>query len=162
MADWGWFSRLHRAIYEKTGGRWMARLAGIDMLLLTTTGRRSGEPRTTPLACFARGDDWVVVGSNNGQDRDPAWWLNLAANPEATVRVGRRRLAVRARLATGTERDELWPWLVERNPVYARYERRTTRPIPVVILSPAADAADPPGARPRDASPEGAGSCPSP
>jgi deazaflavin-dependent oxidoreductase (nitroreductase family) len=140
VADWGWFARLHRAIYERTGGRFMARLAGIDMLLLTTTGRRSGQPRTTPLAGFARGDDWVVVGSNNGQERDPAWWLNLQAHPEARIRVGRDSFPVRARLATGAERDALWPWLVSRNPVYARYARRTRRPIPVVVLSPAGDA----------------------
>ncbi|MGH0035622.1 MAG: nitroreductase family deazaflavin-dependent oxidoreductase [Myxococcota bacterium] len=142
MADWGWFSRLHRAVYERTGGRWMSRLAGIEMLLLTTTGRRSGLPRTTPLACFARGGEggepreWVVVGSNNGQERHPAWWLNLEAQPLARIQVGAERHDVRARLAEGEERADLWPWLVQRNPVYARYERRTRRPIPVVVLSP--------------------------
>jgi deazaflavin-dependent oxidoreductase (nitroreductase family) len=113
----------------------MSRLAGIDMLLLTTTGRRSGQPRTTPLACFADGDDWIVVASNNGQDRDPAWWLNLKANPDASVRIGRSEYTVTGRLATAEERTRLWPWLVGRNRVYARYERRTSRPIPVVILS---------------------------
>ncbi len=135
MADWAWFSRLHERIYRRSGGRWMARLAGIDMLLLTTTGRRSGEPRTTPLACFADGDDWIVVASNNGQDLDPAWWLNLEARPEASVQLGPERFAVRARRAEGEERARLWPWLVERNPAYARYARRTAREIPVVVLS---------------------------
>lgn len=134
MASWDWFTVLHRAVYEKTDGRLMARLAGIDMLLLTSTGRKTGQPRTLPLACFRDGDDVVVVGSNNGQDHDPAWWKNLQASPEAEVRLGRERFAVRAELATGAERERLWPWLIERNPVYARYAKRTSREIPVVLL----------------------------
>jgi len=134
LANWEWFSKLHGWVYEKTGGRLMARLAGLDMLLLTTTGRRSGEPRTTPLAGFADGDDWVVVASNNGQDRHPAWWLNLQADPSATVRHRSETFPVRAHLAVGEERARLWPWLQKSNPMYARYEKRTSREIPVVVL----------------------------
>ena len=134
MANWSWFTRLHRAVYEKSGGRLMARLAGIDMLLLTTTGRRSGQPRTLPLACFRDGDDLVIVGSNNGQDHPPAWWLNLQANPEARVRLGSETFDVRAERATGEEHARLWPWLKQQNPQYARYERKTRREIPVVVL----------------------------
>ncbi len=134
MASWVWFTRLHRTIYEKTGGRLMSRLAGVEMLLLTTTGRKTGQPRTLPLACFRDGDDVVVVASNNGLDHDPAWWKNLEAQPEAQVRLGRDRFQVRAELATGSERERLWPWLVERNPVYSRYAKRTSREIPVVVL----------------------------
>ena len=136
MANWAWVGRIHRAIYRASGGRVGARLAGLDMLLLTTTGRRSGEPRTQPLACFADGDDWVVVASNAGQDRHPAWFLNLEACPDAQVRIGREAWAVRAHVAEGEERERLWPWLKERNPAYARYEQRTERRIPVVILRP--------------------------
>lgn len=134
MANWAWFTKLHRTIYEKTGGRLMARLAGIDMLLLTTRGRKTGLPRTLPLACFRDGDDLVVVGSNNGQDRPPAWWLNLQADPGARVRFGREEFRVRAELASGAERERLWPWLKQRNPQYARYEQKTHREIPVVVL----------------------------
>jgi deazaflavin-dependent oxidoreductase (nitroreductase family) len=134
VPSWNWFGKLHRAVYEKTDGRLMARLAGIEMLLLTTTGRKTGRPRTLPLACFRDGDDVVVVASNNGQDHDPAWWRNLEAHPEAEVRLGRERFRVRAGLASGSERERLWPWLVERNPAYARYEKRTARLIPVVVL----------------------------
>lgn len=134
VASWNWFGKLHRAIYEKTDGRLMARLAGIEMLLLTTTGRKTGQPRTQPLACFHDGDDVVVVASNNGLEHDPAWWKNLEARPQAEVRLGRDRFRVRAELATGSDRERLWPWLVERNPAYARYERRTSREIPVVLL----------------------------
>lgn len=134
MANWSGFTKLHRAIYEKSNGRLMARMAGIDMLLLTTTGRKSGELRTLPLACFRDGDDLVIVGSNNGQDRPPAWWLNLQAKPDARVRFGREVFDARAQLAEGPERERLWPWLKERNPQYARYERKTDREIPVVVL----------------------------
>jgi len=136
MANWGWVGRIHRAIYRASGGRVGARLAGLDMLLLTTTGRKSGEPRTQPLACFPDGDAWVVVASNAGQDHHPAWFLNLQANPEARIRIGREERAVRAQVAEGAERERLWPWLKQRNPAYARYERSTERRIPVVILRP--------------------------
>ena len=132
--SWDWFARLHRAVYERTGGRLMARLAGLDMLLLTTTGRKSGQPRTLPLACFPDGDRLVVVASNAGQDSDPAWWLNLKANPEAEVHFRRERFRVRAHVAEGAERARLWPWLKQRNPIYARYEGKTSREISVVVL----------------------------
>jgi len=114
-----------------------ARLAGLDMLLLTTTGRKSGEPRTQPLACFADGDDWVVVASNGGQDHHPAWFLHLEACAAAQIQVGSEQRAVRAQVAEGAERARLWPWLVERNPIYGRYAKRTGRRIPVVVLRPA-------------------------
>ena len=134
MANWSWFTKLHRSIYEKSDGRMMKRLAGLDMLLLTTTGRKSGQLRTLPLACMKDGDDLVVVGSNNGMDRPPAWWLNLQANPGARVRFGRDAFPARAELASGAERERLWPWLKQQNPQYAKYELRTDREIPVVIL----------------------------
>ena len=134
MANWSWFTRFHQLVYEKSGGRLMGRLMGLDMLLLTTRGRKSGLSRTLPLACFRDGERLVVVASNNGQDSDPAWWRNLQARPEASVQLGREHFPVRAELATGAERERLWAWLVERNPMYARYARRTSRPIPVVVL----------------------------
>ena len=134
MANWDWFGKLHLSIYERTGGRIGANLAGRHMLLLTTTGRKSGKQYTTPLACFSDGDDLVVVASNNGQDRHPAWWLNLDHTPETIVRYGREQRRVRAETARGDERARLWPWLVKQNPPYAKYEKRTKREIPVVIL----------------------------
>ena len=145
MASWSFVGRIHRAVYRATGGRLGARLAGLDMLLLTTRGRRSGQLRTQPLACFRDGDRFVVVASNGGQDRHPAWFLNLEACADARIRIGRRELAVRAEAAAGEERERLWPWLQQRNPPYARYARRTERRIPVVILRPVPDA-DGPGA----------------
>jgi deazaflavin-dependent oxidoreductase (nitroreductase family) len=134
MANWQWFSKLHRAAYRASGGWIGARLAGLDMLLLTSVGRTSGVERTIPLACFRNGDDWIVVASNNGQDRHPGWYLNLQKNPEARMRIGREERPVRAIVAEGEERARLWPRLRQENPMYAKYEQKTEREIPVVIL----------------------------
>ena len=136
MSNWTLFTRLHRAIYTRTGGRLGSKLMGMHMLLLTTTGRKSGLPRTLPLACFPDGDDLVVVGSNNGQAQHPAWFMNLQQDPEARIRFGRDERRVRAEVATGEERARLWTWLVNQNSMYAKYEKRTTREIPVVVLRP--------------------------
>lgn len=135
MANWSIVTRVHGALYRATGGRVGQRLGGLDMLLLTTRGRKSGQPRTLPLACFVREPVVLVVASNNGQDHHPAWWLNLEAHPHATVQLGRDEYEADARLITGDERAELWPWLVERNPMYARYAEKTRREIPVVSLA---------------------------
>jgi deazaflavin-dependent oxidoreductase (nitroreductase family) len=134
MANWAWVTKVHRAIYQKTDGRVGARLAGLPMCLLTTVGRKSGLPRTLPLACFPDGDDLVVVASNNGQEHDPAWWLNLREQPEADVQFGRERRRMTASRATPEEHARLWPWLKQRNPAYARYDGRTEREIPIVVL----------------------------
>lgn len=135
MASWQWVGRLHRAVYRATGGRLGGRLAGRDMLLLTSRGRRSGEPRTTPLSYLADAGDFVVVASNNGGPRDPAWWLNLIAEPMAEIQVGGEQFAVRAHRAESQEHVRLWPLLVAYNPPYATYAKRTARSIPVVVLS---------------------------
>ncbi len=127
-------TRVHRAIYLMSGGRVGGRLAGIRVLLLTSRGRRSGLPRAIPLLYLEAEKGFVVVASNAGDDRDPAWWKNLLACPEAAVQVGRERHAVRARRATPAERAELWPKLVAAYRPYARYRERTRREIPVVIL----------------------------
>jgi deazaflavin-dependent oxidoreductase (nitroreductase family) len=137
MANWGWFSQAHRAVYRRSGGRIGRRMMGIPMLLLTTVGRRSGIERTTPLACFQDGEDLVVVASNNGQEHDPAWWLNLQANPRARVQLGREERAVLAERTTPEKYARLWPLLKQGNPSYRRYERQTQREIPVVVLRPA-------------------------
>ena len=136
MANWSWVGHVHRAIYLATGGRVGARLPGLDVLLLTTKGRKTGLERTLPMPYFRDGDDLILVGSNGGQARDPAWWFNLRADPSATVQIGRATVAVRARPATSEERERLWPRLTRENPNYSRYERKTEREIPVVVLTP--------------------------
>ena len=137
MANWQWFGRLHRAVYRASGGRVGGRLVGLDMLLLTTTGRKSRAPRTTPMPFFRDGERFVIVGSNGGADHDPLWWRNLQADPRAEIEIGRERRTVTARLADPAERARLWPLLKDWNPNYRRYEARTRREIPVVLLTPA-------------------------
>jgi deazaflavin-dependent oxidoreductase (nitroreductase family) len=129
--------RFHTAIYRLSGGRLLARVANMPVLLLTTTGRRTGSPRTVPLTYLEHGDDLVVIGSNGGERRPPQWWLNLQADPHAVVTIARRARPVVARETTPAERDELWPRVVGTNPGYAGYASRTTRRIPVVLLTPA-------------------------
>ncbi len=109
-------------------------MGSLRVLLLTTRGRRSGEPRTAPLVYFEDGERTVVVASNGGQSRDPAWWSNLQTTPEASVQIGAARLRVRARLASAEERTRLWPRIKRENPAYSSYEKKTSRVIPVVIL----------------------------
>jgi deazaflavin-dependent oxidoreductase (nitroreductase family) len=133
---WKRAGRLHTRLYRATGGRIGHNAGQITNLLLTTLGRKSGELRTVPLAYLEDGDSYVVVASNGGADRHPAWWLNLRKQPDATVEIGKRKLPVRAALATAAERDRLWPKLTEVNPFYSRYEQITDRQIPVVILRP--------------------------
>ena len=127
--------RSHRAVYRLTGGRLLGRVAGMPVLLLTTTGRRSGRARTTPLTYFEVGEDIVVVASNGGEDSAPAWWLNLCAQPEATITVGTDTHPVTARAVTAEEHERLWPMITAAHAGYAGYARRTSRPIPVVLLA---------------------------
>ena len=127
-------TKVHRTIYRLSGGRVGAKLSGMPMLLLETVGRRSGRERVMPLLYVEDEQGWIVVGSNAGDDRHPAWWLNLRARPEATVRIGRERHAVRGRRATPAEEARLWPRLVAAYAPYARYREGTRREIPVVIL----------------------------
>jgi deazaflavin-dependent oxidoreductase (nitroreductase family) len=138
---WRVTGRVHAALYRATGGRIGHAAGRITNLLLTTTGRRSGAPRTVTLAYIEDAGRFVVVASNGGADRGPAWWANLRANPRAAIQVGARTLPVVAREASPAERDDLWPRLKTWNPFYAQYEQITSRRIPVVLLEPAPPAA---------------------
>jgi deazaflavin-dependent oxidoreductase (nitroreductase family) len=127
----------HVLVYRLTGGLVGARLPnGLNVLLLDHVGAKSGTRRTTPLVYLREGDDLLIVASKGGAPRNPAWFHNLRANPETHVRVGSRRLPVRARVATAEERERLWPKVVETYSGYADYQARTEREIPVVILEP--------------------------
>jgi len=127
--------RSHRGLYRLTRGRLLGRVAGMPVLLLTTTGRRSGRARTTPLTYFELGDDLAIVASNGGEDRPPAWSLNLQADPRATITIGTRTEPVTARAATAEEHARLWPVITKTHAGYAAYARRTSRPILVLLLS---------------------------
>lgn len=129
------FFKAHAWIYERSGGRIGAWL-GLPTLLLTFTGRKSGKTYSTPLVYFEDGGSYVVVGSDGAAKRDPQWWKNLRVNPTGSVRVGRKRHEVRARLATGEERERLWEIGKRVNPMWAKYQAKTERELPVVVLTP--------------------------
>ncbi len=130
------FSGLHRAWYRLTGGRIGGRFHGEPLVLLTTTGRKSGEARTWPLLALRDGDAYLFAASNSGHDHHPAWYLNLEANPEVTVRDGGTTLRGRARLTTGAERAALYARFVAVFDNYAKYAQATDREIPVVVVEP--------------------------
>jgi deazaflavin-dependent oxidoreductase (nitroreductase family) len=125
---------VHTLIYRLSRGRIGAEIWNLPILFLTTTGRKTGKARTNPLCFLPDGDDVVVVASNAGLDWYPSWLLNLRSDPHATIRFGSERRAVRAREASPEERAALWQRLVAIAPGYLRYERRTSRVIPLVIL----------------------------
>jgi deazaflavin-dependent oxidoreductase (nitroreductase family) len=129
-----WFWRAHLRLYQWSGGRIGASLMGLPVLLLTTTGRKTGQPRTSPLMYLPRGDDFVVIASYLGEPRHPFWWTNLVASPSATVQIGSRRYRVKAREADGKEREDLWKAVTAKTPDYDEYQKRTSRRIPVVVL----------------------------
>jgi len=127
----------HVRRYQETGGEVGYRWNGVPILLLTTTGRRSGQPRTNALIFGRDGDDLVVVASKGGAPHHPAWYLNLADHPEAEVQVRAERLAVTTRTASDDEKPRLWRVMTDLWPNYDAYQSRTERVIPLVVLSPA-------------------------
>lgn len=125
-------------LYRLTGGRFGSRVQGLPVLLLTTTGRKTGKRRTTPLGYLEYDGGYVVTGSNAGFDTHPAWFHNLTSNARATIEIGDRRFDVSAERAGSDERGRLWARLIEQAPGYAAYAQRTRREIPMVILRPLA------------------------
>jgi deazaflavin-dependent oxidoreductase (nitroreductase family) len=120
-----------RANQGKVGGQYATR----PLLLLTTTGAKSGRTHTTPLAYTKDGERLVVIASFGGGPRNPAWYHNLVANPEATVEVGSERFRVKATVATGEERQRLYSRQAEQMPAFAEYQKKTSRQIPVIVLT---------------------------
>ncbi|MDJ0335845.1 nitroreductase family deazaflavin-dependent oxidoreductase [Salinibacterium sp. G-O1] len=131
-------NRIHRALIRLTRGRVGWHLSGMPMLELTTTGRTSGEPRSTMLSSpLQPGGSYVVVASRGGDDKHPAWYLNLVANPAVEVDYqGGGKQKRLARVATATERAELWSVVTADHKNYAQYQSRTDRQIPLVFLDP--------------------------
>jgi deazaflavin-dependent oxidoreductase (nitroreductase family) len=128
---------IHRAIFSASKGRIFGTAFGMPVAELVTTGRRSGKKRSTMLAVpITEGDHLVLVASFGGDDRYPAWYLNLQANPEVRVTTAGSTRSMIARTATEEERAKLWPRITSVFEGYARYQERTERPIPVVILEP--------------------------
>ena len=129
---------VHRTILTLSFGKVGWKAANMPVLELTTTGRRSGQPRTVLLTSpLQLGDTLVVVASRGGDDQHPAWFVNLRANPDVQVAVqGGARRPMRARVATTEERAELWPKVTTDHANYAGYQRKTDREIPLVLLEP--------------------------
>jgi F420H(2)-dependent quinone reductase len=140
------YLKLHQFVYRHSGGLIGSRLLAGRSLLLTTTGRRSGEPRTNALIYIKDDERLVVVASNGGSDHPPAWLLNLQAHPDVRVQIGMNKFSARARVASAEEREYLWPLVNRHNmglaPIlhpgargrYDVYQRHTTRVIPLVLL----------------------------
>jgi deazaflavin-dependent oxidoreductase (nitroreductase family) len=126
----------HVRQYRATGGEVGYLWNGAPILLLTTTGRRSGEPRTSALIFGRDGDDYLVVASMGGAPRHPSWYRNLTEHPEAEIQVRADRIPVAARTASDDEKARLWQIMTDVWPNYDVYQTRTERSIPVVVLSP--------------------------
>jgi deazaflavin-dependent oxidoreductase (nitroreductase family) len=135
---------VHRAVLKLSGGKVGWRGAGMPVLELTTTGRKSGEPRNVMLTSpLQQGDTIVIVASRGGDDHNPAWFLNLRDHADVEVAyAGKPKQAMRARVATPEERRELWPKVTEAQPRYGGYQSKTGREIPLVLLEPPSTAHD--------------------
>ena len=139
MSATGQVLRLHERLYKATDGRVGHRMIGVPTLLLRTTGRRSGQARTNALVYARDGADYLVVASNGGSERDPAWLFNLRANPEVEIQIGRERQKASARILGPADPDyeRLWKIVDEENRNrYAAYQEQTSRPIPIVVVTP--------------------------
>jgi deazaflavin-dependent oxidoreductase (nitroreductase family) len=132
------FTGVHRVIFTATRGRLLGRMAGMPVVLLRTTGRKSGQTRETMLTSpLQEGDTVVLIASYGGDPRHPAWFLNLEADPEAEIVMGGRTRKVKARVATPDEKERIWPIVTAKYKGYASYQKKTTRDIPVALLEPA-------------------------
>jgi deazaflavin-dependent oxidoreductase (nitroreductase family) len=125
---------VQRWVYLRTNGRIGHSFFGIRILLLTTVGRRSGRPRIAPLLYVEDGERWVVAGSNMGDARPPAWWLNISANSRARIQVRTEHFEVVARRAAPEEAERLWPVLIGSYRWFEDYRESAGREIPVVLL----------------------------
>ena len=135
-----WAGKLNIPLYRWSGGRIGGKVGKAPVLLLTTTGRKSGQQRTAPVVYLADGERMAIINTNAGNAKVPAWSFNLRANPEAEVEVGRRRIPIRARLAEGEERADLWRRHNEQYAGFDFYETKLEREIGVFVLEPIAAA----------------------
>lgn len=131
-----WMSRFNTLIYQRSNGKLGGTFQKGPVALLTTTGRKTGEPRVSPLLYMRDGDRVIVVASRGGSDKNPMWYLNLKADPKVSVQIKDEVLQLRARDATAEEREHYWPKLVAMYPNFDDYQSWTDRVIPVVICEP--------------------------
>lgn len=131
-----YFARAHIWVYRRTDGRIGAKLLWFPAALLTTTGRKSDEPRTTATLYLRDGDRVILPASFGGREENPLWYLNLKENPEVRVQIRAERLDLVARDATDSERDRYWPALIQMYPRYRNYREAADRVIPLVVCEP--------------------------
>jgi deazaflavin-dependent oxidoreductase (nitroreductase family) len=129
-------SSVHAGVYRATGGKLFGRMGKSPILILNTVGRKSGKKRATPLLYAVDGEDFVIIASKGGDPSHPAWYLNLMANPDATVEVKGREVRVTAEQVEGEEKMRLWQKMAELYPTYDDYQKKTEREIPLLILRP--------------------------
>jgi deazaflavin-dependent oxidoreductase (nitroreductase family) len=122
------------AEFRANGGKVGGPFEGAPMLLLATTGAKTGQPRINPLVYLPDGDRYVIIASKGGSPTNPDWYHNLVANPETTIEVGTETVPVRASVLTGEERDRLYARQASLRPAFAEYQQRTMRTIPVIAL----------------------------
>jgi deazaflavin-dependent oxidoreductase (nitroreductase family) len=133
-----WMSRFNTFMYRRSGGEGLGgTFQNIPVALLTTTGRKTGQPRVSPLYFLRDGDRVIVAASKVGAEKNPMWYLNLKANPKVSVQIKREVRDLTARDASEEERAKYWPQLVEMYPSYEDYQSWTDRTIPIVICDPA-------------------------
>lgn len=130
------FAALNIRIYRASKGRLMGKVRGTPVLLLTVSGRKTGVPRTTPVAYVKDGERFIVTGSAGGLPTEPQWFRNLRAAPQAEVEVGAQRFPVSVSVAEGDEHDRLWRLLVSQAPFFGDYQAKTERQIPMAVLTP--------------------------
>jgi len=126
--------KFHTRLYRATGGLIGGRIDGLDICLLTTIGRKSGQARTVPLPYFRDGERYLLVASFGGNEKNPAWVHNLTAHPEVQLQVGFRRMRAKATAADETERERLWQMITTEFPRYLAYQQKTERKIPVIVM----------------------------
>jgi len=131
-------SGAHAGVYRASSGKLFGRMGKSPILLLNTVGRKTGKKRTSPLLYVLDGEDFVIVASKGGAPTHPAWYLNLMANPNATVEVGDQEVRVRAEEVDPEEKARLWQKMVEMYPTYDDYQKKTEREIPLLVLHPVA------------------------
>lgn len=134
MLNWKHFGKVHQLLYRLTGGRIGARMGWIDVALVETVGRKTGQARSVPIACYPYRDSIVVSASNSGKESHPAWYLNMQANPSVTVQVGRERYRATAEDVADEERAALWTTIVQMNKHQGEYLQKAERKIPLVWL----------------------------
>jgi deazaflavin-dependent oxidoreductase (nitroreductase family) len=132
-------SKIHTLLYRSTNGLIGARLDGLDMLLLTTTGRHSGKRRVTPMPYFQCDDRFVMIASNGNQKNNPAWYFNLMSACSAMVQIKSNIFTVEASVTPPGLREDLWSNIVKGQPRYIEYQSKTDRLIPLILLSRVAD-----------------------